>query len=129
MSLSLWVGVGADEKHTFFAFAALTRNQIASPFQQVVEGALPSRRARMGSWYSLGIPGIPSKPSLMQAWWPFWDKCGTHSLWVGGAGSAQTKGWRITALLWNLLPGTSLLSLDCGGPLLWVVKHCACCII
>lgn len=57
--LSGW-GLGADEKHTFFAFADLTRNQAASPFQQVVEGALPSRRAKMGSWYSLGIPGIPS---------------------------------------------------------------------
>lgn len=57
---SFRVGVGADERHTFFAFVALTKNQTASPFQQVVEGALPSRRARMGSWSSLGIPGIPS---------------------------------------------------------------------
>lgn len=68
-----------------------------------------------------------SKPSLMQAWWPFWDKCGTHSLWVGGTGSAQTKGWRIMTLLWNLLPGTSLVSLDCRGHLPCVVKPYACC--
>lgn len=30
-------------------------------------------------------------------------------------------------LLWNLLPGTSLVSLGCRGRLPWVVELCACC--
>lgn len=64
----------------------------------------------------------------MQAWCPFRNKCGTHSLWVGGTESAQTKDWRLLALLWSLFPGTSLVSLDCRGWLPWFGKSYACCI-